>query len=70
MVYNTQNHCFFLLCPSSGIIETRKHNVSETGSFFRSKMRGGKRSTQLGPSERANFNHHKSSFRNVVFSSL
>jgi hypothetical protein len=35
MVYNTQNHCFFWgggFCPSSGILETRKHNVSETGS--------------------------------------
>jgi hypothetical protein len=32
MVYNTQNYWVFGLCPSSGILETRKHNVSETGS--------------------------------------
>jgi hypothetical protein len=31
MVYNTQNYWVFGLCPSSGILETRKHNVSETG---------------------------------------
>jgi hypothetical protein len=32
MVYNTQNYWLFGLCPSSGILESRKHNVSETGS--------------------------------------
>jgi hypothetical protein len=32
MEYNTQNYWVFGLCPSSGILETRKHNVSETGS--------------------------------------
>jgi hypothetical protein len=32
MVYKTQNYWVFGLCPSSGIVETRKHNVSETGS--------------------------------------
>jgi hypothetical protein len=32
MVYNTQNYWVFGLCPSSGILETRKHDVSETGS--------------------------------------
>jgi hypothetical protein len=37
----TQNYCFFLgggLCPSSGILKTREHNVSEYGSLsiFRS----------------------------------
>jgi hypothetical protein len=25
---------FFGLCPSSGILNTRNHNVAETGSFF------------------------------------
>jgi hypothetical protein len=30
MVYNTQNYCFFGLCPSSGILKIREHNVSET----------------------------------------
>jgi hypothetical protein len=32
MVYNTQNYWIFVLCPSSGILVTRKHDVSETGS--------------------------------------
>jgi hypothetical protein len=32
MVYNIQNYWVFGLCPSSSILETRKHNVSETGS--------------------------------------
>jgi hypothetical protein len=30
MVYNTQNYLGFWTCPSSGILNTRKHNVSET----------------------------------------
>jgi hypothetical protein len=34
MVYNTQNYWGFGLCPSSGILKTRKHNVSETGSIY------------------------------------
>jgi hypothetical protein len=29
---SSQNYCFFLLIPSSGILENRKHDVSETGS--------------------------------------
>jgi hypothetical protein len=32
MVYNTQNYWVLGLFPSSGILETRKHDVSETGS--------------------------------------
>jgi hypothetical protein len=32
MVYNTQNCWVFGLCPSSGILKTREHNVSEIGS--------------------------------------
>jgi hypothetical protein len=30
MVYNTRNYSVFGLCPSSGILKTRDHNVSET----------------------------------------
>jgi hypothetical protein len=30
MFYNTQKYWVFGLCPSSGILETRKHNVLET----------------------------------------
>jgi hypothetical protein len=29
-MYNTQDYWGFGLCPSSGILEARKHNVSET----------------------------------------
>jgi hypothetical protein len=46
----------FLRVPSSGILETRKHDISETGSV--SVLRcGGKTPTHLGPFERANLNH-------------
>jgi hypothetical protein len=45
MMYKTQSYWDFGLCPSSGILEIKKYNVSATGS------------TQLGPIERANFNH-------------
>jgi hypothetical protein len=31
--YNTQIYWVFGLCPSSCILETRKHSVSETGSL-------------------------------------
>jgi hypothetical protein len=31
---NLQNYWVFGLFPSSGILETRKHDVSETGSVF------------------------------------
>jgi hypothetical protein len=33
MVYNTQNYRIFGLCPSSGILTTRKHNVSKLDLF-------------------------------------
>jgi hypothetical protein len=33
IVYNTQNYWLLILCPPSGILETRKHNVSETNPF-------------------------------------
>jgi general stress protein CsbA len=29
---NTQNYWVLGLCPSSGILEARKHSISETGS--------------------------------------
>jgi hypothetical protein len=49
MVYNTEL-VFFLFCPMSNILETRKHNVSETGIFPASGVEG-KTPTQLGPSD-------------------
>jgi hypothetical protein len=33
-MYNTENYCVLGLCPSSGILKTREHNVSETGSVI------------------------------------
>jgi hypothetical protein len=55
MVYNTQNYWVLGLCPSSGILQTRKHNVSETGCV--SVLRWGETPIQLGPLERVNLNH-------------
>jgi hypothetical protein len=40
MVYNTPNCCIFGLHPSSGILETRKHNISETASVSVLRWRG------------------------------
>jgi hypothetical protein len=45
---------FFFTFPSSGILETRKHDVSETGSVSVLRRKGGE-DTQLGPLERAPF---------------
>jgi hypothetical protein len=33
MAYNIQNHCIFVLFPSSGILKTRKQNVGVGGSL-------------------------------------
>jgi hypothetical protein len=43
MVYNTQDYCVFWTFPSSGILETRKHDVSETGSVSVLRWKGGRR---------------------------
>jgi hypothetical protein len=53
MVYTTRNYGIFGPCPSSGILETRKHNVSEIGSLSVLRWGWGKTPTQLGPLERA-----------------
>jgi hypothetical protein len=34
MVYNTHNYWLLGLLPSSGILESRKHDVSETGYLW------------------------------------
>jgi hypothetical protein len=52
----TRNYWVFGLCSLSGILKTREHNVSETGSVSVLR-RGGKTHTHLRPLERANFNH-------------
>jgi hypothetical protein len=51
-----QNYWVFGLCPSSGILENREHEVSDTGTVSVLK-RGGKTPTQLVPLEKANLNH-------------
>jgi hypothetical protein len=54
MVYHTQNYWVFGLLPSSDILGTSKHDVSENGSV--SVLRcGGEIPIQLGPLDRANF---------------
>jgi hypothetical protein len=52
-----QNYGVFELCPSSGILETRTPNISETASVSTLKWGGRKTPTQLGPLEKANLNH-------------
>jgi CRISPR/Cas system endoribonuclease Cas6 (RAMP superfamily) len=47
------------LWPSSGILKTRKHSVSELDLFPSSGV-GIKTSTLLGPFKRANLNHWSS----------
>jgi hypothetical protein len=55
MVYNTQIDWVFGLFTSSGTLENKNHDASETGSV--SVLRwGGKTTTQLGPLWRANLN--------------
>jgi hypothetical protein len=55
-----QDYWVFGLCPSSGILETRKQNFSETGSVSVLRWGGGKTPTLLSPLERANLNHRSS----------
>jgi hypothetical protein len=48
MVYNTQNYWVFELFPSSGILENRKCDISET-RCFRSQVKGGEDIYSVGP---------------------
>jgi hypothetical protein len=58
------------LFPASGILKTRKHNVSETETESVSILRGvGETSTLLRPLEKGNFNLSKGSNREGVSSS-
>jgi hypothetical protein len=52
MVNNTENYWAYGLCSSSGILNTRKHNVSET-ICFRPHLMGWETPTLLGPLELA-----------------
>jgi hypothetical protein len=51
MVYNTWHYWVLGLCPSSGILKTREHNVSEIGCFY-PQVRGEETPTLLSPLER------------------
>jgi hypothetical protein len=60
MVYNTHNHWVYGLCPSFGIINTRKHNFSQTVSLAVFKWGGGETPTLFHPLEKAiEFSHFK-----------
>jgi hypothetical protein len=56
MLYNTQNYWVSGLFPSAAILQTRKHDFSET-ICFRPQVRWEKTATQLVPLERANVNY-------------
>jgi hypothetical protein len=51
----TQHYLVFGLCPSSSVVKTREHNVSETGSVSVLKWIGD--TSLLGPLETVNLNH-------------
>jgi hypothetical protein len=55
MVYKTQNYWILELCPSSGILKTRKQSVPDT-ECFRPRV-SGETPILLGPLERANVSH-------------
>jgi hypothetical protein len=57
MANNTQDYWVFELHPSSGILTTREHYVSEIGPV--SVLRRGGTSNLLGPLEITNINHWK-----------
>jgi hypothetical protein len=52
-----QNYWVFVLCPSSGILGTRKHNVSETESVPSSGEGGREDTYTVGSLRKANLNH-------------
>jgi hypothetical protein len=56
MEYNTHDYWVFGLFPSSGILENRKHYVSQTESVSVLRWRG-KTLTQLSPLESTNLSH-------------
>jgi hypothetical protein len=75
--FELQNYWVFLLCPTSGILEIRKHSVSETGSvsFLRSLVQWLRLALSKGPNWVGVFppspaDGNRSNFRNVVFCSF
>jgi hypothetical protein len=55
-----QNYWVFGLCPSSGILETRKR--FKNWISFRSQVRGEKTRTLVGPLGGANLNHYQNCY--------
>jgi hypothetical protein len=55
VLYSTQKYWVSELCPSSIVLNTGKHNVSETGTISVLRWEGG--DTLLGSLEKANLNH-------------
>jgi hypothetical protein len=55
-MHSTKNHWVLGVCLPSGILKTRKHNVSETGSVFLFWWEDGV-PTLLGPLESVKFIH-------------
>jgi hypothetical protein len=53
VVYNTENYWVFGLCPSSGILKTRKTQGFGNWTCFLPQVRDGETPTLLGPLERA-----------------
>jgi hypothetical protein len=67
LVYSTRNLWVSRLCPSIGVLNTRKHNVSETGFLFAFEWQ--QRDTYLlGPLERDNLSHWRFHYSNSSFS--
>jgi hypothetical protein len=52
-----QDYWVFGLCPSSGILKTRRTQRFWNWICFRPEVRGQETPTQLGPLERASLNH-------------
>jgi hypothetical protein len=57
MVYNNQDYWVFGLCPSSGILKTKKITMFRKLNLFASSGEWWETPTLLGPLERANINH-------------
>jgi hypothetical protein len=56
MIYNTPEYWVSGICPLSGILNTGKHNVSETGSVSFIRCEGGD-TYSVGHLERASLYH-------------
>jgi hypothetical protein len=50
LVYKTRNYWIFGFCPLSGVLKTRKHKVSETGSVSVIRLAFSKGPNRIGVS--------------------